>query len=55
MEWQPIEMAPKDCPVLLWSKKYQSSQVNNFTKFEKHNHPQFTHWMPLPKPPSEEV
>lgn len=50
-DWQPIETAPKGTVVLLM-KKIGMHWIGDWALFEKYNYPKFTHWMPLPSPPS---
>ena len=62
-EWQPIESAPKDVPILVkgdgWAAEVQLSNGGGIfgiiTEMGKapigENH--MTHWMPLPPPPGE--
>ncbi len=58
MNWQPIETAPKDTVVLLYSP---DRGPGNESKIEArvfwdtrggHQHAWATHWMPLPVPPA---
>lgn len=59
--WRPIETAPKDEEILVWNKEMKRRAwtviwsdefgfVSSQTQFPfKH---EFTHWTPIPKPPS---
>ena len=47
--WQPIATAPKDGDVLLWSSITQRKPIiDRWHDYCRVNHPQFTHWHPLP-------
>ena len=48
--WQSIGTAPKDRKVLLFGKDGLS--IHNWNHFHVYNQPRFTHWMPLPEPPT---
>jgi len=48
--WQKIGTAPKDRKVLLFGKDGLS--IHNWNHFHVYNQPRFTHWMPLPEPPT---
>ena len=50
-DWRPIETAPRGEVVLLWSGR-QRVDLDDFGQFAKHNHPRYTHWMPLPAGPA---
>lgn len=52
-QWMPIETAPKDRNVLLFSEKYGRQSIDNWSHYNVHNQPRFTHWMPLPQPPKD--
>lgn len=59
MDWQPIETAPKETPVLIWNGEWVLigeqwgdtpwSEWGN--EADALNGRQPTHWMPLPDPP----
>jgi hypothetical protein len=60
-EWQPIETAPKETPVLIWvgdqalisQQLYEQANwedtYQSFWFWDTDREP--THWMPLPEPP----
>jgi len=50
--WQPIETAPKDEAVLLFSQ-ISGPAVQYWRTFCIYNQPKFTHWMPLPPQPTK--
>ena len=51
--WRPIETAPKGERVLLWSEITRGEPfIGDWAEYARYNHPQFTHWMPLPPPPT---
>jgi hypothetical protein len=57
-EWQPIETAPKEEPVIVWSTQYQVMIEIQFNRgswwiadFDIPLLEPVTHWMPLPEPP----
>lgn len=52
-KWQPIETAPKDVPVILYSPDFRTPVVGKWGHYCKYNHPNFTRWMPLPAPPKD--
>lgn len=61
-QWRPIETAPKDEEILVWNKEMKSrawtviwsDEYGAFVSSQTHFlfKGDFTHWMPLPKPPS---
>ncbi len=51
-EWQPIETALRESEALLL-RAGSVIEVRCWGDYCKHNHPRFTHWMPLPAPPSQ--
>jgi hypothetical protein len=57
IQWQPIETAPKDVPVLLgWEDSFRREWEYEAGLYGSTRggwlHGQATHWMPLPSPPS---
>lgn len=60
MEWQPIETAPDDTPILVYYERYreqltahrdgQDWAVSGLSERISIQRP--THWMPLPAPPT---
>jgi hypothetical protein len=58
--WQPIETAPKDQEIIAYSAGSSMSpreriDVVIWGDYCRHNNPKFSHWMPLPKPPTTEI
>lgn len=49
--WMPIKTAPTGAKVLLFSPDFTTPSVGDWGHYCKHNHPNFTHWMPLPDAP----
>lgn len=49
--WQRIETAPKDRDVLLWATRTPHAFIDQWGRYDRHNHPRITHWMPLPPAP----
>ena len=60
MTWQPIETAPSDTPVLLYTPHLHDSNQERVEARVYHAssggswHAWATHWMPLPPPPTKE-
>lgn len=63
MEWQPIETAPKDRPILVCQKQNgiikTAHNIDEYGNWKTGSgHMDFivgvTHWMPLPPPPKVE-
>ena len=68
LEWQPIETAPKDAvnilavdartcyePMVVQWDKYENSDYSWLgSEGYKYHKDVFTHWMPLPEPPTGE-
>ena len=58
-QWQPIETAPSDIQILLYSPWSHATNPGRIETGIYHNsrggswHSWATHWMPLPAPPSE--
>lgn len=50
-QWLPIETAPTSAKVLMFSPDFTTPTVGCWGNYRKHNHPNFTHWMPLPAAP----
>lgn len=50
--WQPIETAPKGKEVLVL-KSNGKRRIADWGQFCEYNGGDFTHWMPLPDPPSD--
>lgn len=56
-QWRPIESAPSDTPVLLYTPKLHEANPERIEAREYHNsragsrHAWATHWMPLPSAP----
>ena len=50
--WRPIETAPHGQRVLL-ARKSGRVQIDDWADYCNYNHPEFTHWQPLPEPPKE--
>lgn len=51
--WQPIETAPADEEVLLFSKANQRWFIGRWADYHRYNSPQITHWAPRPAAPQE--
>lgn len=50
--WQDIATAPKGQNVLLYRGAIGRIDIDDWGLYDAYNQPRFTHWMPLPPPPS---
>lgn len=60
-EWQPIETAPKEVKVIVWSQaivcpciayRIEGQWADSEGDWDLRDDEQPTHWMPLPEPPT---